>query len=219
MYFKIIPDLNYLKYTNNPYQGELFRVKNLFTRSVFSRFAARFATIFDTYEVKDSDRPDTIAYDLYGDSYYDWVVIVCNERLINFYDQWPKQAAALEQYAVKKYGTKLYDIHHYETLEIRDSNDNIILESGLKVDSTFSFTYTDGGTIFTKSGSLVKIPITNFDYEHSENNKKRIIQLLQPQFLTLFENEYKNNVLYNPNSPNSLSTYLKTTENNVFPTI
>jgi Base plate wedge protein 53 len=219
MYFKILPDLNYLKYSNNPYQGELIRIKNLFTRAIFSKFASKFVTIFDTYIIKDGDRPDTLAYKLYGDSYYDWVIITCNDRLINFYDQWPKQSTALEQYAIQKYGTGLYDIHHYETLEIKDSNGNIVLPSGLKVDSSFTFTYSDGGATITKSGSQVLIPVTNFDYEYNENENKRYIQLLKPQYLTLFENEMKSTLVYNTNAPNVLSQYVKTTEKDILPTI
>ena len=219
MYFKILPDINYLKYTNNPYQGELVTIKNLFTRIVFSKFASKFTTIFDTYTIKDGDRPDTLAYNLYGDSYYDWVVLLCNDRLTNFYDQWPKQSTSLEQFVFQKYGVNAYSTHHYETLEIKDSQGNIVLPAGLKVDSTFTFSYSENNVTFTKTGSQVVIPITNYDYEYSENEKKRYIQLLKPQYLTLFENEIRSKLSYNTQAPNVLSQFLKTTQNDVLPTI
>ena len=219
MYFKILPNINYLKYTNNPYQGELVTIKNLFTRIVFSKFASKFVTIFDTYIIKDGDRPDILAYELYGNSYYDWVVILCNDRLTNFYDQWPKQSTALEQYVFQKYGVNAYSINHYETLQITDSNGNVVLPSGLKVDSTFSFTYTDNNQTVTKSGSQVLIPVTNYDYEYNENEKKRYIQILKPQYLTLFENEIRSKLSYNTKAPNVLSQSLKTTQNDVLPTM
>lgn len=219
MYFKILPDLIYSKYANNPYQSELVRVKNLFTRTIFSKFSSKFTTIFDTYIIKDGDRPDTLAYNLYGNSYYDWVIILCNDRLTNFYDQWPKQSTSLEQYVFQKYGVSAYDVHHYETLEIKNSDGNVVLPAGLKVDSTFSFSYSEGNVIFNKTGSEVRIPVTNFDYEYSENEKKRFIQLLKPQYLTLFENEIRTLLSYNTSAPNVLSQFLKTTENDILPSI
>lgn len=219
MYFKLLPDLNYLKYNTNPYQGETVRVKNLFTRTVFSKFASKYVTIFDTYVIKDGDRPDTLAYKLYSDSYYDWIILLCNDRLTNFYDQWPRQSTSLEQYVFQKYDVNAYSTHHYETLEVKDSTGNIVLPAGLRVDSTFTFSYSDGGAIITKTGSQVVIPVTNYDYEYAENEKKRYIQLLKPQYLTLFMNEVKSLLAYNPKAPNVLSASLKTTVNDVLPTI
>lgn len=219
MYFKILPDIDYLKYTNNPYQGEVIRIKNLFLRSLFSKFASKFTTIFVQYVIKDGDRPDTLAYNLYGDSYYDWVIIISNDRLINYYDEWPKQSTALDEYVFSKYGSTAYDVHHYETLEIRDSEGNIVLPAGLKVDSGFSFSYLEDNVTFVKSGSQVLIPVTNYDFEYSENEKKRNIQLLKPQYLTLFENEVRTLSTYNTSAPNVISQSLKTTKNDVLPTI
>jgi len=219
MYFKLLPDLQYLKYSNNPYQGENILVKNLFTRSVFSKLASKYVTIFDTYIIKDGDRPDTIAYNLYGDSYYDWVVIICNDRLINLYDQWPKSASALEQYVFYKYAENTYSIHHYETLEIKNSAGNILLPAGLQVDSTFSFTYTDGNATYTKTGNQITIPATNYDYEISLNEKNRYIQLLNPNYLTMFVNEITSLLKYDTKAPNVVSPTLKTTASGILPKI
>jgi hypothetical protein len=219
MYFKLLPDLQYLKYSNNPYQGENILVKNLFTRSVFSKLASKYVTIFDTYIIKDGDRPDTIAYNLYGDSYYDWVVIICNNRLINFYDQWPKSASALDQYVFYKYAENTYSTHHYETLEIKNSAGNILLPAGLQVDSTFSFTYTDGNVTYTKTGNQITIPVTNYDYEISLNEKNRYIQLLNPNYLTMFVNEITSLLKYDTKAPNVVSSTLKTTASGILPKI
>lgn len=219
MYFKLLPDLNYLKYNTNPYQGEVFRVKNLFTRSIFSKFSSRYVTIFDNYIIKDGDRADTIAYNLYGDSYYDWVIIICNERLINYYDEWPKQASDLEQYTLQKYGVNAYDVHHYETVQIKNSSGNILLPSGIEVPSDFTFSYTEGVVTYNKTGTQVRLPVTNFDYEYNENEKKRNIQLLKPEFLTLFENEMINTLSYDIKADGVLSSTLKTTEKSALPTM
>lgn len=219
MYFSILPDLDYLKYNNNPYQGEIFRVKNLFTRAVFSKFIAKFVTLFDNYYIRDGDRPDTIAYDLYGNSFYDWVIILCNERLVNFYEEWPKDSNTLEIYVFQKYGTALYDDHHFETLEVKKSDGTVILPAGIQVGTGFSFSYTEGQVTYGKTGTQIRVPVTNYDYEIRKNEEKRIIQLLRPEYLTLFENEVKKIVSYNTAAPNVLSNNLKTTATSILPTI
>ena len=48
----------------------------------------------------------------------------------------------MDEYITKKYGVNGGEqIHHYETLETFDQDDNLVLPGGLKVPSTFVYTY------------------------------------------------------------------------------
>jgi len=40
------------------------------------------------YQIEGNDRPDNVAYNIYGDSNLDWLVLVCN-NIINIQTEWP----------------------------------------------------------------------------------------------------------------------------------
>lgn len=52
------------------------------------------------YEIRDGDRPDTLAYKLYGKSEYDWTFFLMNERLREV--GWPKSLQELYEAAQTK---------------------------------------------------------------------------------------------------------------------
>lgn len=214
MYFKYLPDLEYLKYDKNPYQGDLVLVKNLFVRTVFSKFAEKYVTIFDPYIIKEGDRLDILAYNLYGDSYYDWIIVLVNDYT-NIYEQWPKDPTTLEDYVYYKYGLGAYDVHHYETYEVKNSLGQVVLPSGLEVNSDFSITVE--GTTF--SGSQLVYEVTNYQYEENLNEEKRNIQLLKPRYLDLFVREVESILKYDPKGTDVINPKLKTTKKSALPTI
>ena len=85
---------------------------------------------------------------------------------------------------LEKYSSEegMSGIHHYETREIRDEFDRIVLRKGMIVDSDFTITYTSGLTEVTKSASG---PVSNYDYEIRKNNAKRIIQIPKPEYVAM----------------------------------
>ena len=75
-YFSKIPNLLYLKYTKNPYDGQWITIKNIFSRIKLVDKVKDKVTVFDDYTIEDGSRPDTISYDLYGDPGYDWTILL-----------------------------------------------------------------------------------------------------------------------------------------------
>ena len=194
MYFKILPNLTYLKYDKNPYSGNFIQVKNLFIRAILSEFVEKYTTVFDEYVIPDNQRPDNIAYAVYNNPFYDWVILIVN-NIGNIYEQWPKNNNELVDYCNKKYNN-IYGTHHYETVNFYDSNNNLVLPAGLEVPSDFSFTYSDNtGTHLVTSGLCVT-SVSNLDYEAKLNEQKRKIQLLKPQYLREFETIVGNTLSY-----------------------
>lgn len=198
MYFKILPNLSYLKYDKNPYSGNFVTVKNFFIRPILSEFVEKYITIFDEYIIEDNQRPDNIAYAAYGNPFYDWVILTVN-NICDIYEQWPRTKDSLLEYCNTKY-SNVYDIHHYETIEYYDSNKNLVLPAGLEVPSNFTFSYSDNNVTYNIATKECVISISNIDYETKLNENKRKIKLLKSKYLGEFESTVGNILSYTPST-------------------
>ena len=69
---------------------------------------------FQQYSIANNERPDLIASNVYGDSLYDWVVLLCN-NIINVYDDWPLSEQELQDYVKDKY--RLIMLLHINTIQ------------------------------------------------------------------------------------------------------
>ena len=90
---------------------------------------------------------------------YDWVVIL-TAGITNIKDQWPLSNYDLNRYVEAKYGlTEMNEIHHYETIEVRDSKNRLILPAGQKVDKGFTLPQS----LFTTSKRKLNNPVLVLD--------------------------------------------------------
>lgn len=194
MYFGRIPDLLYLKYNKNPFDGNYILIKNIFARIKLVDDIVPSATVFQDYFVQDQDRPDTIAFEYYDDPGLDWIIILIN-NIRNIYDDWPKSQNAFNDYLFSKYSNP-EEIHHYETIA-QYWKGNKILESGLQVGESFQFQKPDGNLV-PKSAS--RVSVTNFTYESRLNDKKREILLLKPEFADSFVEIFEKQMKFTPST-------------------
>ena len=98
-----------------------------------------FLIYFSKYKIIGDERPDNVAYKEYKDPSLDWVVLLAN-NILNVQSEWPLPQNALDEILLEKYGTyqKLYqEIHHYETVEIKNSRGGIVLPGGLETPNTW----------------------------------------------------------------------------------
>jgi hypothetical protein len=191
-YFRELPNLEYQSFlSDRKSSDEYLLVKNLFRRVKLRDDLQNVFTIFDKYQIVDGARPDTVAQELYGSAQYDWVVLV-SAGITKIRDQWPLSDRQLYDYAEEIYGTELNAVHHYETTEIRDSQDRLILPGGQVVDAAFKVSYWDNGTLYTNENTLGEkiisiqnpiVGISNYEYEVLKNNQKRTIYVLKPIYL------------------------------------
>ena len=89
---------------------------------------------FTKYKIIGDERPDNVAFKEYNDSALDWVVLLSN-NIQNIQSEWPLPQSALDEFLLEKYETyeKLHSgIHHYETVEIKNSIGGIVLPGGLE---------------------------------------------------------------------------------------
>lgn len=215
-YFRELPNLEYQSFlSDRKSSDEYLLVKNLFRRVKLRDDLQNIFTLFEKYEILDGARPDTVAEQLYGSSQYDWVVLV-TAGITRVRDQWPLSDKQVYDYAEQLYGESLNDIHHYETIEVKDSENKLILPAGKVVDSNFTIYDPDdlkqvglGTNISVKTLNPV-VGITNYEYEVLKNNKKRTIYTLKPIYLQQVIVDLKKAMTYDQSSQYVNSKLIRT---------
>jgi len=213
-YFKKIPDFEYVSRLPDAKISDYIRVKNLFKKGYLKEDIFQDLTLFTKYKVQGNERPDNVAYKIYNDPSLDWIVLLSN-NIINIQTEWPMQQYELDRYLLDKYESyeKLNEIHHYETIEIKNSTGVIMVEEGLTVDSDFSITYYDWmiNSLETKSG--ITNPVTNYEYEMKKEDEKRNIFLLKSEYVHVVKDDLTSIMRYKKGSTQYVSGTLKKAEN------
>ena len=183
-YFSQVPDFQYVSRLPNATISDYITVKNLFKRGKLKEDVASDATLFTKYQIQGDDRPDNVAYDFYGDQNLDWLVMISN-NVINLQSEWPLLQEEFNRYLLEKYETyeKLNEVHHYESKEVKNSLDVMIVPEGLEVESNYSITYYDYLTESEVTQNNIVTPVTNLEYEEKIDNEKRNIFLLKPKYV------------------------------------
>ena len=190
-YFRNVPDFDYVsRLPGSKSISDYVRVKNLFKRARIRPDIFEDVTYFTQYKVNPNDRPDNVAKEVYGDANLDWIVKLSN-NIIHLENEWPLTQISFNNYCLTKYGSyeNLYNVHHYETQEIRDSRGDIIIEKGLQVQSTYSITFFDTGIDQEVIENNIVDEITNLDYEERIQDKKSNIFLLDKRYLNMVMND------------------------------
>jgi hypothetical protein len=196
-YFRELPEVEYQSFLSDSNSSQNYlRVKNLFRRNKLRDDLQNVFTLFNKYEIVDGARPDTIAEELYGSAELDWVVLM-TANITRVRDQWPLSNRDLYKYAENKYGvTGLSSVHHYETTEVKDSLNRLILPAGKVVDE--DFTIPDPSNTAITLNPVINI--NNYEYEVRENDKKSSIYLLKPSYLQQFLNDMREIMIYGRSS-------------------
>ena len=209
-YFRQLPNLDYPSLANDRKSAYDYQVvKNIFKRAVLRDDIFDEVVAFTKYSVVGDERPDQVAFDFYGDSGLDWVVLTTN-NIIHVRDEWPMGNQDFLTYLNGKYtDQELSNIHHYETDLLRDSQGKLIQPKGLNVPGDYSISFLDNGVLRTES------KITSFtflEHETNLNDDKRNINILKPEYLTIFLENFAEIMEYKP-SRQRMSDTLKKTEN------
>ena len=235
-YFRELPNILYqspLLHKNS--SADYISIKNLFRRAKLYDYLNDNVSIFNKFVIGDGDRPDTIAESLYNDSSLDYVVVLV-AGITNINHEWPLQDFQVYDYALQKYGTesKMFENHHYETFEIKDDKGRQILPPDLIVDKDFKMdgsalrfnsTYTliseagnsqlDDKNEYTVLTDNIARAVSNFEYEISENEKKREINVLRSGYLGIFVNDLRDVVKYDKSSGYITNNLAKTENTNI----
>ena len=207
-YFRELPNLNYQSTSSDRSSSEDYVVvKNIFRRAKLRDDLKYVFTSLVDYYIRDGVRPDQVADDVYGDPELDWVVLT-SANIINVRDEWPLDSYEIYNYSLNKYGNDLNQIRHYETTEVKDSSDRLILPQGKVVDSGFTIPDPSSSTATLNPVAGV----TNYEYETKLNDEKRSIYIISPEYLQVFLNDMRDIMRYTDSSQ-FINTSLIKTEN------
>ena len=167
MYFKQFPTIPYDSHGT----GKFKDVKNLLRRVAIRSKVKTNTMVYDTYDVKNGETPESIAFKLYGDAELHWVIMLVNDITDRYHD-WPMSEAQFLQFVNDKYDN-VNAIHHYE---IEQQSGKTTKKIDIGTDNTDYPTAT---------------AITNLEFEQEEQDSKRKIRLLDPNFVERFTDEFK----------------------------
>ena len=188
-YFSRLPDFDYVSRLPDAKISDYIRVKNLFKKGELRQDIFQDVAFFTKYTIQGDDRPDNVASKFYGNSRLDWLVLTCN-NIVNIQSEWPLTNNEFDSLLVDKYGSyeAFNQIHHYETTELRNTENVIVVPAGLKVEKDFKVDYFD----FYANAYLIATPVkevTNYDYELKIEESKRNIFLLKTRYLAIVEDD------------------------------
>ena len=227
MYFEKFPQTFYT--LDNRATVQL--VTNITLRNIVNDAIKNNYSIYDEYDIKDSETPEILADKIYDNPGYHWIILHMNDIVDPRFD-WPLTQPRLEEFIVDKYGNTSA-IHHYENSQGETVNANILIttsavpaliisQNDVVVNVTeegqgyveyaasinnYYVKVTKGGfrvgnKIAVYSNTLANVDIVNtvinndaigvtvYDYEDEQNESKRRIKILKPQFVESFVNEF-----------------------------
>ena len=149
---------------------------------IFRRVKARSKIVnnvsaFDKYDVQEGEKPEDVAYKMYGDSDYFWVITLVN-NIVNRYYDWPLDEFNFQQFVADKYANP-DAIHHYE---ITQSSGRQTGNGPSDYSHKVQCNATDAGAE----------AVSNIEFERRIQDEKRQIRILLPKFLGAFEDEFTN---------------------------
>ena len=213
-YFQNLPNIGYKNnLTTSVDRQNYIYAKNLFLRAKVRDDVSKEITFLNSYNIREGKRPQDIADELYGDPTLDWIVLTV-ANIINVRDEWPMTGKVLYDYCATKYGNELNDTAFYETKEVRDNQNRLILPGGKVVDSNFTIPDPDNPQITLSLGSSepLVIGISNFLAETRNNEKKRNIKVMREEYLTMFLMDMRETLTYTKSSQFE-SRFLKNAHN------
>jgi hypothetical protein len=223
-YFRYLPNIDYIGRDVSDAQISNFTVtKNLFRRGKIRDDIFENLVFFDRYNIIGDERPDNVAYKMYGNEALDWIVLLSN-NILNVYDEWPMSQDSFDRYLIEKYGSyeQVYNTNHYKTKEFQDSSGNVILKSDIKFRGettatgrltfpNFSLNYYDYQLKeqIVISNTDIFIPVSNYEYEDEKENKKRNIFLLKQSYVPVILNDVENMMTYKEGGEQYVNPTLK----------
>ena len=203
-FFNYFPKTVYsLDNTNN-----VDTVTSIVSRFSFENSFRDNTSVYYEYNIQDSDTPEIIASKFYGDSEKHWVVLMLNNIVDPQFD-WPLDQRTIISYMNEKYSANASvgqsgvtwaqaNIHSYYKVETRTTNStNTDLQTKIQVDAntnanvaatTTNLTLDDGNSITIKVSKETK---SYYDYVIEQNETKRTIKLLKPEFVSPIEDELR----------------------------
>jgi len=211
-YFNNFPK-EYYTLENKP--NGLDIVTNIISRFSLEQSFKENTSIYEKYNVQDSDTPEIIAAKIYDSPERHWIVLAMNDVVDAQWD-WPLDYRTLISFIDDKYTANAnvaagqtglvwaqQNTQSYYSVEKRTTVKNgEYLEKKVQVDAnTYANVSVTSSNVTLNDGNQITISVTKenktyYDYELAENENKRQIKILKPEFAYALEQELKN--VFNP---------------------
>lgn len=214
-YFRQVPNFQYIdRSPGDQTISNYTEVKNLFKKAKLREDIFSDLSFFTKYQIIGDERPDNVAYKIYNDSTLDWLILLSN-NIINIQTEWPLSQQSYYNFLIDKYGDEasLASIHHYETIEVKNTGGATIVPAGLHVPSDYSVSYFDYETDTQVTNTNITVAVTNQEYEDRIQDAKRNIFILKPTYLNVIFNDLEDIMPYKKGGTQYVSPTLKRADN------
>ena len=97
-YFRQVPEFDYVNRDSDGKSiGDYQVVKNLFKRVKLRQDILENLAYFTKYQIIGDDRPDNVAFEIYGDETFDWLVLLSN-NIVNIQNEWPMNQSSFDEF-------------------------------------------------------------------------------------------------------------------------
>jgi hypothetical protein len=187
-------------------------VTNLLSKVSFENDFKNNSVIYYEYTITDGETPEILAHKIYGSVDKYWIILMLNDILHPQFD-FPLNESSLNKYIDIKYRQAEYANNSTEGTGTSWAKSNIkeyhkiltmtnnTLNEKISIDvtnvtqnvytnvatSSVSYTLSDGVPVTI---STTKETLSYYDYEYEQNEKKRTIKILKPEFVPVVEQEF-----------------------------
>jgi hypothetical protein len=204
-YFEYFPKAFYSLDEN---QKDVDYVSNIIARFNLSDDFKTNTSVYYEYDLRDGDTPEIIAHKFYKSAEKHWVVMAMNdmfdahfdfplvyETFVAYVDDKYKPNATGGQTGLMWARQNVRDYYRIETQTLKSTGAKTVEKFNIDAEAYTNLNNTNN-THTLKDGDEVTFNITKttrtyFQYEEEENEKKRIIKLLKPEFVSELEKEFK----------------------------
>ena len=184
-------------------------VTDITTRFAFEKTFQNNSSVYYEYDVQDSDTPEIIANKMYGSSDKYWIILMLNQITDPQFD-FPLDQRTIISFIDEKYSANANigqtgiawaqsNVKAYYKIETRTTiSTDTELKTKLEIDAnTYANVASSTSNLTLNDGNIIKIAISKetesyYDYEVEQNESKRTIKLLKPEFVSVIENEIVN---------------------------
>jgi len=185
-------------------------VTNITSRYRFENDFKNNTAVYYKYDIRDGDTPEILASKLYKSPEKHWVILEMNNIVDPRFD-WPLDQRSIIQFIEAKYvanaNTSIGETglswaqtnthSYYKTITRTSSPSGEAYSTTLQIDSgTYANVSLASETVSLGNGNSVIISTTKetksyYEYELAENEKKRSIKILKPEFVQPLEEELR----------------------------
>ena len=184
-YFSSIPNVDYDINGTEPNQ---FRsVTNIMQRIRFKPSVLENITDYYPYYVREGERPDIVSFNTYGTVAYSYLILLINNIIDPLFD-WPLPSRQFENYIIEQYGSvstaQSTNKYYYQIVRAEVARTGVserVPEYKIIVDQT----------TYNSLDASVRSAQNVYDYEVEQNDNKREIKLINPDFIQDIDYEVK----------------------------